>query len=403
MPELIDSHEKQSASVARILAALRERKMDFAVVTSNMKDPGQWEDFAKHGKYCTTDSTLKSVEDTYTRWANEVCLEWEPKFEAEQPGDDEEGYWAPESHSSLVGNDLCISAGGDGTFLMASLHNPGRVPVMGVNTSPGGSVGRLCCCTSEEVGALLDCLQRGEFEWVRRTRIGINVRPAGSKSAGRTLVQTALNEVFVGEKDPCRASVIRVHDGRVWEQFKCSGLIISTATGATAWTAGASRIEPRDVVAVMSSLERLHGPALPFNEMLKQGLDVGKVASAASDLITEQILAAGPDAMHMLAREALCRPGSDRLPFYYQGPSPLEAKSIPPPQGGASRPVFSSTFEAGRKLTVVSLASQQSETVMVLDGRVRVPLRRGMEAILQARPDRVLWTFAWDKAKPAGK
>lgn len=35
-------------------------------------------------------------------------------------------------------------------------------------------------------------------------------RTKGSEKVGKVLRQLALNEVFVGEKDPCRASVLRV-------------------------------------------------------------------------------------------------------------------------------------------------------------------------------------------------
>lgn len=91
-----------------------------------------------------------------------------------------------------------FSAGGDGNFLWAAskVLSPDMLMV-GLNTDPDSSEGYLCL-NSSRYGSLVDCLGavfREEVPRYRRVRIRVQVD-------GRRLPVPALNEVFIGEKNP---------------------------------------------------------------------------------------------------------------------------------------------------------------------------------------------------------
>ncbi|CAB3411406.1 unnamed protein product [Caenorhabditis bovis] len=75
--------------------------------------------------------------------------------------------------------DAIFSAGGDGTFLMASSKVKSKEkPVIGINTDPQGSEGYMCLMRKlpeENLSAALKRLFRGEFEWLYRQRIRISL------------------------------------------------------------------------------------------------------------------------------------------------------------------------------------------------------------------------------------
>jgi NAD+ kinase len=91
-----------------------------------------------------------------------------------------------------------FSAGGDGNFLWAAskVLSPNRL-VVGLNTDPNSSEGYLCL-NSSVYGSLLETLWavfRGEVSHYQRVRIRVEVD-------GQSLPVPALNEVFIGEKNP---------------------------------------------------------------------------------------------------------------------------------------------------------------------------------------------------------
>lgn len=91
-----------------------------------------------------------------------------------------------------------FSAGGDGNYLWAAskVLSPDKV-VVGLNTDPNSSEGYLCLKTSH-YGSLLQCLQamfQGKVPCYQRARIRVEM-------GGVLLAVRALNEVFVGEKNP---------------------------------------------------------------------------------------------------------------------------------------------------------------------------------------------------------
>lgn len=196
--------------------------------------------------------------------------------------------------------DAIISAGGDGTMLLAASKVLDRLkPVIGVNTDPERSEGHLCLPVqyTHAFPEALCKLYRGEFRWQWRQRIrlylegtGINLTPVdlhdqqlsleqhskAHNGTGRLQEQTsatttsgphllpvrALNEVFIGESLSSRASYyeISVDDG-TWEKQKSSGLNVCTGTGSKAWSYNINKIAPQsveDVLSIAKSYQAFH-------------------------------------------------------------------------------------------------------------------------------------------------
>ncbi|XP_073477353.1 NAD kinase 2, mitochondrial isoform X5 [Aquarana catesbeiana] len=156
--------------------------------------------------------------------------------------------------------DAIISAGGDGTMLLAASKVLDRSkPVIGVNTDPE------------------------RWQWRQRIRLylegtGINFTPVDlheqqlsleqhskahntgghqeqtsvAASGPHLLPVRALNEVFIGESLSSRASYyeISVDDGP-WEKQKSSGLNVCTGTGSKAWSYNINKMAPQTVKEIL--------------------------------------------------------------------------------------------------------------------------------------------------------
>lgn len=189
--------------------------------------------------------------------------------------------------------DAIISAGGDGTMLLAASKVLDKFkPVIGVNTDPERSEGHLCLPMryTHSFPEALHKLYRGEFRWLWRQRVtlflegtGINLTPVDlheqqlsleqhlkAHSSGGHQEQTpattsgphllpvrALNEVFIGESLSSRASYyeISVDDGP-WEKQKSSGLNVCTGTGSKAWSYNINKMAPQTVEEVLNIVKR---------------------------------------------------------------------------------------------------------------------------------------------------
>ncbi|XP_034997397.1 NAD kinase 2, mitochondrial isoform X5 [Hippoglossus stenolepis] len=207
--------------------------------------------------------------------------------------------------------DAIISAGGDGTMLLvASKVLSKNKPVVGVNTDPERSEGHLCLPVryTRAFPEALEKLCRGEFRWLWRQRIrvqlegtGINPRPVDLHEQQLSLVQhsqahriatmdrqhifsetgtlpesssepsllpiRSLNEIFIGESLSSRASYyeISVDDGP-WEKQKSSGLSICTGTGSKAWSYNINKLAEQaveELLMIGKSLTRLDIPLNP--------------------------------------------------------------------------------------------------------------------------------------------
>ncbi|XP_062455262.1 NAD kinase 2, mitochondrial [Rhea pennata] len=218
--------------------------------------------------------------------------------------------------------DAVISAGGDGTMLLAASKVFDKFkPVIGVNTDPERSEGHLCLPVryTRSFPEALQKLYRGEFRWQWRQRIrlylegtGINPTPVDlheqqlsqeqhsrahinerfqdqrSEISGPHLLPVrALNEVFIGESlssrenyKSCkpsfkfslhRASYYEISvDGGPWEKQKSSGLNVCTGTGSKAWSYNINKVANQAVEEILQIAKKHGGLNLPLNTELVQ-------------------------------------------------------------------------------------------------------------------------------------
>ncbi|XP_035419656.1 NAD kinase 2, mitochondrial isoform X2 [Cygnus atratus] len=202
--------------------------------------------------------------------------------------------------------DAVISAGGDGTMLLAASKVFDKFkPVIGVNTDPERSEGHLCLPVryTQSFPEALQKLYRGEFRWQWRQRIrlylegtGINPVPVDlheqqlsqeqhsrahinerfqdqrSDITGPHLLPVrALNEVFIGESLSSRASYyeISVDDGP-WEKQKSSGLNVCTGTGSKAWSYNINKVANQAVEEILNIAKKHGSLNMPLNTELIQ-------------------------------------------------------------------------------------------------------------------------------------
>jgi len=137
--------------------------------------------------------------------------------------------------------DLVISLGGDGTLLDTSHRVPATIPLLGINSDPGRSVGALCSGVVEDLEDRIEKLRSGEL--VPRPVARIRARIDGREVLGPTL-----NDLLVAHSCPAGLSRFDLavvpaeealtlhsgHDGERFRRVRSSGIWISTATGSTA-------------------------------------------------------------------------------------------------------------------------------------------------------------------------
>ena len=132
--------------------------------------------------------------------------------------------------------DAAVVIGGDGTILRTVQQLTKQIPIIGINH---GEVGFLADLEPEEAWEFIRTLVSG-FEVEKRMRLSLfmNDQPLGE----------ALNEALIVTTRP--AKMLRfsiIIDGRISEQFRSDGLLVSTPTGSTAYamSAGGPIVDPR--------------------------------------------------------------------------------------------------------------------------------------------------------------
>jgi NAD+ kinase len=146
--------------------------------------------------------------------------------------------------------DLVLSVGGDGTFLetMLMVKDLG-IPVAGINT---GRLGFLSNISEEEIDQSLDLLQKGDFEIIKRSLLEIT-EPSDLFNGS---VPVALNEMTVQKADLNMITIIVYVDDIYLNTYWADGLIVSTATGSTAYnlSVGGPILSPEDESIVISPI-----------------------------------------------------------------------------------------------------------------------------------------------------
>ncbi|NSW93645.1 MAG: NAD kinase [Bacteroidales bacterium] len=146
--------------------------------------------------------------------------------------------------------DMVFSVGGDGTFLETVMKvRKSGIPIAGVNT---GRMGFLANIPDGEIGKSIDMLCRGEYEIIERSLLEIT-DPSGlfEKEAS-----AALNEVTIQKSDPSMITINVFVDDAYLNTYWADGLIISTATGSTAYnlSVGGPILSPEDESIIISPI-----------------------------------------------------------------------------------------------------------------------------------------------------
>jgi NAD+ kinase len=146
--------------------------------------------------------------------------------------------------------DLVLSVGGDGTFLETVLKVKDLgIPIAGVNT---GRMGFLANISEEEIGNSIDMLCQGEYEIIERCLLEIS-RPVGLFGG---ISSSALNEITIQKADPSMITINVFVDETYLNTYWADGLIISTATGSTAYnlSVGGPILSPEDESIIISPI-----------------------------------------------------------------------------------------------------------------------------------------------------
>ena len=146
--------------------------------------------------------------------------------------------------------DLILSVGGDGTFLETVLKVKDLgIPIAGVNT---GRMGFLANIPDEDIGNSIDMLCNGEYEMIERSLLEIS-QPVGIFDGNSSL---ALNEITVQKADLSMITINVFVDDTYLNTYWSDGLIISTATGSTAYnlSVGGPILSPEDESIIISPI-----------------------------------------------------------------------------------------------------------------------------------------------------
>jgi NAD+ kinase len=124
------------------------------------------------------------------------------------------------------GASLVVSVGGDGTLLMAS-HGVYEVPVLGINSRPGHSVGHFCGADMHSFPAVLDGVLSGTHDLSELTRMDLFVND-------EMKLPPVLNDALYCAVSPGSSTLYSLDFPNRSEVQKSSGIWFSTPAGSTA-------------------------------------------------------------------------------------------------------------------------------------------------------------------------
>lgn len=135
----------------------------------------------------------------------------------------------PPVFSGIPEADVAISFGGDGTFLRTARRlGSSQIPIAGVNT---GNLGYLAHFSLSDSAQLLDGIASGTLRMQQRRLIEVS-----GDGIPDDFLRCALNEIAVLKDDSASMINVNVHlDGFFLADYRADGLIVSTATGSTAY------------------------------------------------------------------------------------------------------------------------------------------------------------------------
>lgn len=133
----------------------------------------------------------------------------------------------------LNGFTLVLAVGGDGTLLDTAQWLLDDIPLLGINSDPTSSVGKLCATTAAGLEATLDAIDGGSLKATPHTRLRLRLD-------GEPVLGPCLNDVLYAHRSPAEMSrfeLARLSSAGEIESdtsIRSSGIWISTATGSTA-------------------------------------------------------------------------------------------------------------------------------------------------------------------------
>jgi NAD+ kinase len=146
--------------------------------------------------------------------------------------------------------DLVLSVGGDGTFLDTMLKVRGlNIPIAGVNA---GRMGFLANISEEDITHSVELLCQGRYQILERSLIEF-CKPEGIFDKESS---AALNEFTIQKADPSMITINVFVDGIHLNTYWADGLIVSTATGSTAYnlSVGGPILSPEDESLIISPI-----------------------------------------------------------------------------------------------------------------------------------------------------
>lgn len=157
-----------------------------------------------------------------------------------------EFYDVKSAEEVVSGTDMMMAIGGDGTFLSsASIVGYSEIPLLGVN------VGRLGFLSEHRPEDIAEAILSGNYVVEERSLLSSRI-----ESDGEVLKYRALNEMTVHRSGAAMLGVdIRI-DGAKIPTYWADGLIVSTASGSTAYSlsVGGPIVVPGSKVLIISPI-----------------------------------------------------------------------------------------------------------------------------------------------------
>ena len=131
--------------------------------------------------------------------------------------------------------EFIISVGGDGTYLaMVSRYRNGYSHFVGVNK---GSIGFLTEINEENMADAVKMLIKGEFKTVPRSQLFVSVYDKDGNLKGTDI---CLNDCMIARGLKPHITKLNLFiDGQMVEKYHGDGILVSTATGSTAYSLAA--------------------------------------------------------------------------------------------------------------------------------------------------------------------
>jgi NAD+ kinase len=139
----------------------------------------------------------------------------------------------PDTAATARQVDLLLVFGGDGTMLRVAREIAGsHTPMLGINL---GGLGFLTAVPSADLPRALQHVWKSEFKFESRALIEAQVR-----CRGKLIRQSALNDLVISRGIVSRLIELHVSvDGEPLTRYRGDGLIVSSATGSTAYSLAA--------------------------------------------------------------------------------------------------------------------------------------------------------------------